>query len=180
MKSMIIVRILNRGDNESLGAELFSHSGPALQRNTLYSPRTCPTAEHPTHLGHAPSRNTLLTLDLPHRGKPTHHRPDPPQNTLLTKDLSHRGTPFSSWAFLNTEYSTNLGPTPPRNTLLTVDLTHRGTPFSLWNCASAKTLLILDLPQVVHPTHSTELDIQNLLQGKGTSDKHYTDRYSDL
>ena len=53
---------------------------------------------------------------------PTHQRPAPGRNTLLTVDLPHRGTPYSPWTCLTAEHPTHCGPAPLRNTLLTTDL----------------------------------------------------------
>ena len=117
--------------------------------------------------------------------------PTTPRKTLLIIDLPHHKTPYLPWTCPIVEHPFHLGPSSTWNTVLTFNLHHRGTPYSHWTGPTTehpshrgpvpprKTLLILDLPQVVHPTHSTELDLQNNLQGKGTSDKHYTDRYSD-
>ena len=122
---------------------------PKRQQNkksgTLYSQRTCPTAEHTTH-----------------------HEPVPSQNTLLP----HHGTPYSSWTCPTTEYPTDLGHSLPRTTLCTMQLSHRGTPYSPRTCLTAEnpthcrpapprnTLLTLALPHVEHQTHSTEEDLK--------------------
>ena len=81
-------------------------------RGTPYTPWTCPNAEHPTHRG-----------------------PAPPRNTLLTVDLHHRGTPYLSWTWPNTEHPSNCGPASARNTLLNLNFPHCVTPYSPWTCS---------------------------------------------
>ena len=66
-------------------------------------------AKHPTHHKHGPLRNTLLTVDLPHRRTPyssctcttrehpTHHGPAPQQNTLLTFTSPTWNTLLNQW-----------------------------------------------------------------------------------
>ena len=95
---------------------LFSHTVPTAKLPTHgHMPYaiwwTCLTTEHPTHLGSSPQRNTLLTMDLP-----------------------HRRTPYSPWIFPTAEHPTHRGPASPRNTLLTMDMPHRGTPYLPWTC----------------------------------------------
>ena len=82
-----------------------------------YSPRTGPAAQHQTHCGPAPPRNTKLTVDLPRRRSPYSLWTCPTANTLFTMDLSHRGSPYSSWTYLTAGYPNHLGPSPPWNTL---------------------------------------------------------------
>ena len=94
---------------------------------------------------------------VPH---PTHSWPAPPQNTLLTVNLPHRGTPYSLWTCPTAEHLSHLWPSPPWNKLLTLDLPHRGTRYSPRTCPTAEhpthrgpapppnTLLTLDLPSL--------------------------------
>ena len=71
-----------------------SHNGETVTfRNSV----SCPTVEHPTHLGPCPPRNTLLTLDLAH-----HRTPYSPWTLPTTEHSthlyqSHCGTPYSPW-----------------------------------------------------------------------------------
>ena len=53
----------------------------------------------------------------------------PPRDTLLSVDLPHRVTPYSQCTWPTAEHPTHCGPAQLRNTLLTVDLPHRGTPY---------------------------------------------------
>ena len=145
-------------------------------RRTPYSPWTCHTAEHTTHHGPAPRPNILLTVDLPHRGSPyllrtcstaehpTHCGPASPHpnhflpfslwNTLFTLDLPHCGTSYSPRTFPTAKNAAHSGPAPPRNTLLS-----------------------FDLPQMEHPTDSTEDDLQktfHLMAGWHTKHRNIT------
>ena len=87
----------------------------------------------PNPLWTVPLKNTLLTVDLPHRGTPYStwtcpcaKRPYlgwtcPTSNTPLTVDLTHNRTPYSSWTSPTRDHPTHCWPAPPRNTLLTLD-----------------------------------------------------------
>ena len=122
-----------------------------------------------SNCGPAPPRNILLAFDPPTTEHPTHRGPAPPRNTLLTVDLPDRGTPYSLWTCPTAEHPTHCGPAPPRNTLLTVDLPHSETPYSPWTCPTAEHPTHRGpAPTPEQPTHSTEDDLQKILQGKGT------------
>ena len=115
-------------------------------------PWTCVPAEHPNHHGLAPMQ-TLLIVDLPHRGTTYSKGHSPPRNPLLTVDLHHRGKSYSPWTCQNAEHPTHLGTSPLQKTHLTVTCltanyqTHR-VPASPQN-----TLLTLELPHIELPTH---------------------------
>ena len=111
-------------------------------QGTHYSPWTCPITEHLTHHGPAPPWNTLLSVDLPHRGRPKYPWTFPLRNSLIIVVLPHRGIRYPPWTVPPAEHPTHRGPFPMQSTLLNSDFPHRITCYSP-----------LTYPTAEHPSH---------------------------